>query len=123
MKAYVRERQQRVVHNKGIKAQVPTPSEMCKVCEKGYKHKMMRPDEMVLPGVCPECQEMLDEGYIAFKCDKFYAFGRSKSLQDLNGTVQFISPPVMQKMREVFNMEWKKAEADAKSTPSDNGKN
>jgi hypothetical protein len=77
----------------------------CKVCGKLFDFRMIEPTLPEL-AVCEKCQKELDKGYIAFTSTNNYCFAKSKSLDDLKGTVQEISQDVMAKLQDCFELEW-----------------
>lgn len=78
----------------------------CRICGKLFDFRII--ENMLLPelGECDKCSKLLKQGYIAFSSANYYCFGKSKSLEDLAGTVVECSPEIMQKLQDVFSLEW-----------------
>jgi len=73
------------------------PKKVCKVCGLLWDYKLLKvSEETNIESVnCEVCQKQLDDGCAALVCGEKYAFIKSNSLQDWAGTIQRVSPNVM----------------------------
>lgn len=98
----------------------PVPRNVCNVCGKTFnlaKGSIPRPDESKS---CTDCAASLSDGYTALKAGNHFAFVKSPAFHDLAGQILEISVPVMQRVKQQFNAEWKEIEPppDAPSDPN-----
>ena len=91
---------------------------VCRVCGRLFDFRIIEKTDLPEIGICPEkCQKELDNGYIAFISANQYAFGESKSLSDLSGTVVECSPRVMQALQDMFALDWEIKETNNPEDP------
>lgn len=96
------------IGGKGIKVQNQVPHNVCPLCGTAFNFKpqpIERPDDNAN---CEKCQSLLTDGYTAFVCEggSHAAFAKSPRFTDWAGTVQQVSPVVLEKIRIQFVQEW-----------------
>jgi hypothetical protein len=84
------------------------PKNLCDICGRGYNHSYLVLKESVpeMDGHCPRCDKLLEEKYTALISGNSFAFVKSSVLEDMQGTIQKVSPKVMKAVAKHFKIEW-----------------
>lgn len=102
---------ERKVTGKGRKVGTPNvvvrPTKVCTICLTTFDFKESMEDSALTSEHCVRCASLLREGYIAFTSGKRFAFAKSKSMEDLAGTVVKLSTEVFDKLEAHYKDEWK----------------
>lgn len=88
---------------------------LCKICCGRWDFVFTREDVQMTAGICPTCEPLLKEGYVALICGEKYAFVKSPRLADMGGTIVPITEANMEKIEKEYLLEWKSKEAPNES--------